>query len=215
MINERLRKVMLIALPFIAVATLLGVGWSGAYLDDGVDIGNVILLISILGGAALAFLSLLFRKKTRLVTGMVITFFLVTPAVFYFVNKPTTTTFEEAMPDEISDAQVVTEMTIYDEKERQFKSVTLENLEEIKKILQSPSSMTLVTTDEGLSRHLYSIYLKGDSYEDEVRIIVGDDALRIMGSMDGEDLGAEYEVEGQNSLLQMIENADFKWEKGS
>lgn len=214
MVDERLRKVLLIVLPILTVVTLIGVGLSGIYFKDDVEVGNIVLLISLIGAALLTFLSLLFRKKAKGVTGVVLVFVLAVPVLFYFVNKPTTTSFGAALPDEIISAEVISEMKIYSERGRPFKSVTLENPDERKRILQKPSTMTLVTSDEGLSQHLYSIWIQGDSYEDEVQIIVGQEAIRILGNIDGEDVGGEYEIEGGNRLLQVIENGELDWKEG-
>lgn len=214
MVDERLRKVLLIVLPILTVVTLIGVGLSGIYFKDDVEVGNIVLLISLIGAALLTFLSLLFRKKAKGVTGVVLVFVLAVPVLFYFVNKPTTTSFGAALPDEIISAEVISEMKIYSERGRPFKSVTLENPDERKRILQKPSTMTLVTSDEGLSQHLYSIWIQGDSYEDEIQIIVGQEAIRILGNIDGEDVGGEYEIEGGNRLLQVIENGELDWKEG-
>ncbi|MBX0356713.1 hypothetical protein [Halobacillus sp. Nhm2S1] len=214
MVDERLRKTALIVLPIMAAVTLIAVGATGAYFKDDVNIGNVFVLISIIGAAVFAFLSLLFRRKTGLVIGLMLAFLLATPVVFYLINKPTTTTFGEALPNHISSGQMITEIQIYSEMGKPFKSVTLESPEEMKSLLQIPSDMTLVTSDEGLSTHLYSIWLEGGSYEDEIQIVVGKDAVRIWGRMDGEGVGGEYKIEGENTLLQVIENGEFDWIKG-
>ncbi|MEC3884663.1 hypothetical protein VKA52_13100 [Halobacillus sp. HZG1] len=214
MVDERLRKALLLVLPTLTVVTLIGVGLSGMYFKDDVEVGNIVLLISLIGAALLTFLSLLFRKKAKGVTGIVLVFVLAVPVLFYFVNKPTTTSFGAALPDEIISAEVISEMKIYSERGRPFKSVTLENPDERKRILQKPSTMTLVTSDEGLPQHLYSIWIQGDSYENEIQIIVGQEAIRILGSIDGEDVGGEYEIEGGNRLLQVIENGELDWKEG-
>lgn len=214
LVNERLRKAWLISLPIIAVATLIIVGSSGAYFKEDLEIGNVALLMGLIGAAVLVFLSLLFRKKVGLVTGIVLCFIILTPVLFYLINKPTTTTFGEALPDHIHAAQMVTEIRIHTEMGKPFKTVTLENPEEMQSMLQTASDMTLVTSDEGYSRHLYSIWLEGDSYGDGIQIVVGKDGLRIWGSMGGETVEGEYKIEGENRLLQVIENGEFEWEKG-
>ncbi|MGR9050422.1 hypothetical protein ACQ4XT_17460 [Halobacillus faecis] len=214
LINDRLRKTALIVLPLAAAALLIAVGLSGIYFKDDVEIGNVIVLIGMIGAAVFVFLSLLFKKRGKLVIGLVLAVFLATPVLFYLINKPTTTTFGEALPEPISSGQVVTEIKIYREMGKPFKSVTLKKTEEKNRILQIPSDMTLVTSDEGLSTHLYSIWLEGDSYGDEIQIIVGKGAVRILGRMDGEDVGGEYKIEGENMLLQVIENGEFTWEEG-
>ncbi|MBN9654294.1 hypothetical protein J0K78_08450 [Halobacillus sp. GSS1] len=214
MIDERLRKALLIVLPILTVVTLIGVGLAGVYFKDDVEVGNIILLISLIGAALLTFLSLLFRIKAKGVTGIVLAFVLAAPVLFYFVNKPKTTSFGAALPDEITSAQVISEMKIYRERGRPFKSVTLEKPDEMMRILERSSNMTLVTSDEGLSQHFYSIWIQGASYGDEVQIIVGQEAIRILGSIDGEDVGGEYEIEGRNRLLQVIENGELDWKEG-
>lgn len=123
-----------------------------------------------------------------------------------------TTTYEKVLSDIISENKDIEQITIRycnpKEKAENDKTMTLKDQSDITKIVKQPKDMPLKRTWQENNR-LYLIEFKITEERPRMLIVNDQDTLTITSSSKTKD---NYQIKGQNHLVETIETNEGKWE---
>ncbi|MGP4074782.1 hypothetical protein [Halobacillus sp. K22] len=143
------------------------------------------------------------------VMGLVSVIIMVGIVAFLVVNRTEATTFGELIHKELTSSEIISEVYISSVGDE---STTITNREEIEKIIKNASAMDLTKVGDAPNVQ-YSLRLRTEENY-EITVAVGEERIDVWDNKNGNDsaLGGLYEIEGTNSLLEVIQESNYEWE---
>ncbi|MBP1970295.1 hypothetical protein J2Z83_002413 [Virgibacillus natechei] len=124
---------------------------------------------------------------------------------FLIVNFMNSTTFEEEISDLADEFGEISEIIVYEHSGNQVsdESVVLDEQEEIYHFLDAPSGMELKHVSSQPVDWVYSLVVFREESQTRQVFFIAENEIGMGGNY--------YEVNGQNELIEYIDNADLDW----
>ncbi|MGP4070768.1 hypothetical protein [Halobacillus sp. B29] len=137
---------------------------------------------------------------------------IIAAVLFLIVNKTETRTLGDLIHNELTSYHVISEFYISGMGD-EFTTVT--NQKEIEKNMNSFSEMDLKEVDDAPYVQ-YSVTIRTEENY-EITVAVGEERIDVWDNQDGNGagFGDMYEIEGDPSLLDVIQDSSYEWESWS
>ncbi|RWZ54552.1 hypothetical protein EQV77_14885 [Halobacillus fulvus] len=134
-------------------------------------------------------------------------------ALFFIVNTPEKTTFDELLQTKLDPSDAINEISISSQSEDKVATIT--NRQDIENFIQKASDMDLESTDDPPN---IQYVLRVKTYQEaDVAIAVGKERIDLWQSKStnhsSDETSGIYQIKGENSLLEVLETTDFGWQE--